>query len=110
MEPDVRSEVYMAMNIQAMVFWVVIPCSNVVGYHHFGGPSCLQLHSVMTQKTSTWVLILSEVCFCPLTDNWTLNMEYLDRFMCAGQDAGQTRVWTKLKVIMDNHEFHAHVI
>jgi hypothetical protein len=24
-------------------FWVVMPCSDVVGYQHFGGPCCLHL-------------------------------------------------------------------
>jgi len=29
--------------IQVMVFWVVRPCSIVVGYQHFGGPYCCHL-------------------------------------------------------------------
>jgi hypothetical protein len=34
------------MKIQVMVFWAVTPCSDVVGYQHFGGPSCLTNFSV----------------------------------------------------------------
>jgi hypothetical protein len=34
--------------IQVEVFWVVTPCSVVVGYQRFGGPCCLHLHWVVT--------------------------------------------------------------
>jgi len=34
------------------VTWVVMLCSEVVGYQHFIGPCCLHLH-LTTQKTST---------------------------------------------------------
>jgi len=37
-------EVFTAMKIQIVVFWVVMPCSDVVGYRRFGGPCCLHLH------------------------------------------------------------------
>jgi hypothetical protein len=33
------------VKIQAEVFWVVTPCSVVVGYQRFGGPYCLYLRS-----------------------------------------------------------------
>jgi hypothetical protein len=33
----------MVMKIQDVVFWVVMPCSDVVGYQCFGGPCCLHL-------------------------------------------------------------------
>jgi hypothetical protein len=33
----------MAMKIQVEVFWVVRPCSDMVGYQCFGGPCCLYL-------------------------------------------------------------------
>jgi len=33
----------MAMMIQVEIFWVVMPCSALVGYHHFWGPCCLHL-------------------------------------------------------------------
>jgi len=32
------------MFIQVGVFWVVTPCSVVVGYQFFGGPCCLHLY------------------------------------------------------------------
>jgi len=31
------------MKIQIEVFWLVMLCSVVVGYQHFGGPCCLHL-------------------------------------------------------------------
>jgi len=34
-------------------FWVVMPCSVMVGYQHFGGPCSLYLHSVTIQKISS---------------------------------------------------------
>jgi hypothetical protein len=38
-----------AVKIQINVFWVVTPCSVVVGYQGFGGPCCLHIH--FTLKT-----------------------------------------------------------
>jgi hypothetical protein len=38
-----RFEAYMAMMVQVDVFWVVPPCSVVVGGQRFGGPCCLHL-------------------------------------------------------------------
>jgi hypothetical protein len=38
----VRFEVFTAMKIQVEV-WVVMSCSVVVGYKHFGGPCCFHL-------------------------------------------------------------------
>jgi hypothetical protein len=32
-----------AVKIQVEVFWVVTPCSAVVGYQFFGGPCCLHI-------------------------------------------------------------------
>jgi len=32
------------VKIQVEVFWVVTPCSVVVGYQRFGEPCCLHLH------------------------------------------------------------------
>jgi len=37
---------------QAEVFWVVTPCSVVVGYQRFGGPRCLHLQGVAIQRNS----------------------------------------------------------
>jgi len=34
-------------NLKFVVFWVVAPCSVVVGYRHFGGLCCLSdLHDI----------------------------------------------------------------
>jgi hypothetical protein len=33
----------MAVMFQVEAFWVVTPCSVVVGYKRFGGPRCLHL-------------------------------------------------------------------
>jgi hypothetical protein len=35
-----RLEIFMAIKIQVMVFWVITPQSNVVRYQHFRGPCC----------------------------------------------------------------------
>jgi hypothetical protein len=37
----VRCEVFTATEIQVLVFWVVIPCIDMVGYQHFREPGCL---------------------------------------------------------------------
>jgi len=33
-----RFEVFIAVKIQVVVFWVMMPCSDVLGYHCFMGP------------------------------------------------------------------------
>jgi len=45
------------VKIQVEVFWVVTPCSVVVGYQRFGEPCCLHLHCMVSQhkNTSTWI-------------------------------------------------------
>jgi hypothetical protein len=35
------SEVFTAVMIEVSVFWVVTPCSVVVGYQSYRGPCCL---------------------------------------------------------------------
>jgi hypothetical protein len=35
--------IFTAMKIQVAVFWVMTPCSDVVGYQRFGEPCCLHL-------------------------------------------------------------------
>jgi hypothetical protein len=37
--------VFTAVKMQLVVFWVVISCSDVVGYQPFGGSCCFHLHS-----------------------------------------------------------------
>jgi hypothetical protein len=43
--PQIRSEVFIAVKIQSVVFWTVTPCNTVGGYWHFGGISCLHLEA-----------------------------------------------------------------
>jgi len=59
--------------LQIQVLWVVTPCSVVVGYQHFKGPSpwrwrqhgppkrypTTTLHGVTNQKTSIWIFIIA---------------------------------------------------
>jgi hypothetical protein len=40
---DAMYEAFTAMSIQVLVFWIVTPCGDVLGYQRFGGPSCLLL-------------------------------------------------------------------
>jgi len=40
----------MAIKIQFMVFWVVVPCNAVVGCHRFGGPCCLHLQRGLLKR------------------------------------------------------------
>jgi hypothetical protein len=41
-------EAFTSVIFQVVVFWVVMPCSVVVEYHHFRVPCCLHLHCVVT--------------------------------------------------------------
>jgi len=45
-------DVFKAAKIQAHIFWVVMPCSVVVGYQHSGGPILLQ-HYMASAWTKT---------------------------------------------------------
>jgi hypothetical protein len=42
---EARFEFSTAMKDQVEVFWIVTPCSDVVGYQRLGGSYCLQIHS-----------------------------------------------------------------
>jgi len=42
-----KFEVFMAVKIKSVVFWVVAPCS-VVGYQHFRGLCCFHLRRSQT--------------------------------------------------------------
>jgi len=37
------------MSVQVEVFWVVTPCSVVVGHRRFGGPCCLRNVGILLQ-------------------------------------------------------------
>jgi len=39
-----------------VVFWIMTPCSDVVGYRRFGGPCCLHLQS---EIIGAWIEIQS---------------------------------------------------
>jgi len=45
---NARFEVSVVVKIQAEVFWIVIPCSVVIGYRHFKSLCCLHLQSKVT--------------------------------------------------------------
>jgi hypothetical protein len=55
-----------------LVFWVVTPCSDLVGYRGFGGPCCLHVHgevkwyrTMYFLNTITSLLIISvQKLFC----------------------------------------------
>jgi len=53
--PDTRFLVFMALNIQVEVLWVVIQCTDVVGYQHFRGPYCLHLQDEFYSSLPTEV-------------------------------------------------------
>jgi hypothetical protein len=47
-------ETFTAVMFQVEVFWIVTPCSVVVGYRRFGGPCCLHLQ--VFQVEVFWVV------------------------------------------------------
>jgi hypothetical protein len=53
-------EAFTAVIFQAEVFWVVTPCSVIVGYHRFGGSYCLHL-----QGEEDLEMIFPQEIFCP---------------------------------------------
>jgi len=46
-------EVFTVMKIQVVVVWVVMLCSDVVGYHHFREKCCFHLHW-LSYYITTW--------------------------------------------------------
>jgi len=48
---SVRSEVFMVMKIQVMVFWIVTMCYDV-GYQCFRVPCCLHLHFTLKMEAA----------------------------------------------------------
>jgi len=38
-----RFGIFTVMKIHVVVFWVVMPCGDIIGYRRFGRPSCLHL-------------------------------------------------------------------
>jgi hypothetical protein len=80
-----RFEVFMAVNIQVEVFWVVTPCNVAVGYRRFGIPALppssrwsdwrhaplkrwhptATLRGVRTQNASIWIPIQAQI-----TSSW----------------------------------------
>jgi hypothetical protein len=48
-----RFKVFTTVKILVEVFWVVTPCSVVVGYQRFGGPFCLHLQGEVEDGGST---------------------------------------------------------
>jgi len=51
---------YVTFSVQVKVFWVFTPCSVVVGYQRFGGPSFLHLHGEVTRVRVTLRLMASQ--------------------------------------------------
>jgi hypothetical protein len=99
------------MIFQVEVFWVVTPCSVVVGYQRFRGSCCRHLHGPLerwyptttlhgftTQKTST--LNITSVKASKLV--MLLALHYLERlpslFCCAGNFG---KIWS----VCGQHEF-----
>jgi len=74
-EAHTRFEVFTVVKIQVEFFWIVTPCSYVVGYRRFGGPCCLLQdewnvgippQGVTTQKISTWIYEAPHYVILPL--------------------------------------------
>jgi hypothetical protein len=52
----VRFEVFTLMKIQAISFCDVMLCTNVVAYHHFGGPCFLHLQVLHAENGGSMAL------------------------------------------------------
>jgi hypothetical protein len=50
--PNASFEAFTAVMFQVAVFWVVKPCSVVVGYRRFRGPRCLHRHFTMKMEAA----------------------------------------------------------
>jgi hypothetical protein len=99
------------------VFWVVTPCSVMVGYRRFGGSCCLfsDPEDVTNQKTATWIrtkminFIVAWQCF-----HWTISLTigiiYVcipsDRIDLSGQDNTQMNLLTPIAFMKTYKEPH----
>jgi len=70
----VRYEVFTVVKIQVKVFWVVMPCSVVVGQENFREPCCIHLHSEMEAASYS-----ETVSYHSTT--WHHNPEYLNLYL-----------------------------
>jgi hypothetical protein len=50
---DVKLDVFVVMKGHIIILWVLIPCSDMVGYHCFGGPCCLHLQ-IEVKREAAW--------------------------------------------------------
>jgi hypothetical protein len=66
-----RFEVFTAIKIEVMVFWVLMPCSVVVGYQRFGAPCCLHLHCITTRYRNSEHNLKMEMLVVVMTENGT---------------------------------------
>jgi len=51
-----KSEVFTSQIQVEVFFWVVTPCSHVVGYQGFGGRCCLHLQGEDLKMEAAWYL------------------------------------------------------
>jgi len=78
-----RLEIFTVMNFHVVVFWVMKPCSDVLGYQPFGGSCCLHLHlHVISSDTTTRCLNPEEYLNFHRRENlkpyiWNLFIQYL---------------------------------
>jgi hypothetical protein len=47
-----RGGIITAVKIHVGVFWVMTPCSYVVGYQRFGGPCCLHVQGEVKMEAA----------------------------------------------------------
>jgi hypothetical protein len=50
--PDASFEAFTAVMFQVEVFWVMMPCSVVVGYQRFEGPCCVHLQGKVKMEAA----------------------------------------------------------
>jgi hypothetical protein len=56
----VSSGGFLHYRLQVAVFWVMIPCNDLVGYHRFGGPCCLHLQGEVVGQAGSKTLSFSQ--------------------------------------------------
>jgi len=52
----------MVVMTEVGIFWVVMPSSAEVGYHHFGGPCCLHLQGEVKMEAERSSEMLVSCC------------------------------------------------